>query len=1003
LFVLKVTEGPDKGRQVRLETGKTYVIGCDEGSHLVLSDPMVLKGHASVEVGDTVCILRNRTASAGTYVGDKKISQAKLGHNSSFRVGDTTLRLLGVQAPRRRAPAGPDPLLGKILGGYKLNEVVGEGGMGKVYRATQLSLHRDVALKVLKDELAKDETFRELFIHEARAAAQLIHPNVVQVFDGGTEGDVVFFSMEFIGQGSVEEVLARETRMPWEQAILMVLEAAHGLEFAEGKQIVHRDIKPDNLMINDDGQVKIADLGLAKRGEGTRKKGIIGTPHFIPPEQALGKEVDHRADIYSLGATFFRMITGRTPFSGQTAKEIVLKHIKEPAPAASSFDDSVPDEIDAVLSKMLAKEPDRRYQTARELIQALETVCADHGIKGSIIRRGVGKRVLIPLILLLLGAGYAIYHFAMKDPVQIESEETKAARRKAEEDAKRALAAQKKAQKKERRSKAEARAGRHKNSELELKVDNPISSVYDDKTKAPALEAEWKSLADEFEEWSRHELAKEFEEESQYSSRALRRAEKIREQLRNLEASATDKREKTAQMVAKAREINKKLQDRINDLRLNDNYETAANLCELVATAQPAKEDPFREVVTWEWVNPVDSSFRVSATSIEKIKKVVDESRRDFGKERLKILGLAKKVADRVLEKVGNLPETSSDEEYTRLIEELDQFVKSFEDKGAKHVKEIHAFVGRMRRARDKLGQELLKRRNERLAADRALVRNKLRSLSSLDPEQIPNLVMQCDFKSAIDEWNKLLENDEIQTERYRRFVRERVQMLRWCEYLFARFHSDLKNGALADLDLGDLEFPDKLLKGVKLEKTQKGGRYEITLNRAYHRKKTLRLSDFPMDWILHGLFLHEGKLRWADPVPPVVRFALGAFCFETMQYKFAEQHFEALLKANGGRYEKIAAAMAERAARERAALEEWEALCGGVESAGSTAELKVLKNRMLAFSKNFAGTIFLLEVQGRRRDPVPDDFYDLAWPEIPKAPPPPEAGVPDPPDKPGK
>ena len=994
MFVLKVTEGPDKGRQVRLKPGKTYVIGCDEDAQVVLSDPMVLKGHCSLEVSDTVCILRNQTASAGTYVGDKKISQAKLGHNSSFRVGDTTLTLFGVSAPRRRGPQGPDPLLGKILGGYKLNEVVGEGGMGKVYRATQLSLHRDVALKVLRDELAKDETFRELFIHEARAAAQLIHPNIVQVFDGGTEGDVVFFSMEFIGQGSVEEVLERETRIPWEQAILMVLEAAHGLEYAEGKQIVHRDIKPDNLMINDDGQVKIADLGLAKRGEGSRKKGIIGTPHFIPPEQALGKEVDNRADIYSLGATFFRMITGRTPFTGQTAKEIVLKHIKEPPPAASSHDDSIPDEVDGVISKMLAKEPDRRHQTAKELIEDLESVCARHGIKGSIIRKGVSKRVLIPLIVLLIGASYAVYHFAMKAPVQIESEETKQARRDAEARAKLAREEKIRAQKNEDRSKAEARAGRHTNNELKIRIRNPISSVYDDVLKAPAKEAEWKSLADEYEEWSRHELAKEFEEESQYSSLALQRAERIREQLKNLKASATDKREKIALMVKKATAIDKKLQDQLGDLTLGRSYEKAVNLCELVETGQPRKQDPFREVVTWEWVSPVDSSLPPQpATEIEEIRKVVDESRKDFRKERPKILSEAKKVKDLALEKVANLPETAGDDEYTKLIEELDQLVGSFvyDAPGVKHVQEIHKHAGAMRKERDRLRQELAKRRAERFAADRVLVRNRQRSLCSLDPEQIPNLVMQCDFKSAIDTWNKLLENDEIRTECYKRFVRERVQMLRWCEYAFARFHDDLKNGNLATLDLGDLEFPDKLLKGVRLEKTQKGGPYEITINRAYQRQKTLKLSGFAMDWVLHRLFLHEGELRWKEPAPPVVRFALGAFCFETMQYKMAEQQFEALLKANGGRYAEVAATMAERAARERAAREDWEALCRGIENAETTAELKDLKGRMLGFGKIHGGTLFLLEVQGRRRDPVTYDFFDLDWPDIPKAPPPPE------------
>ncbi|MHC4137553.1 MAG: hypothetical protein ACYS0K_21615, partial [Planctomycetota bacterium] len=507
-----------------------------------------------------------------------------------------------------------------------------------------------------------------------------------------------------------------------------------------------------------------------------------------------------------------------------------------------------------------------------------------------------------------------------------------------------------------------------------------------------------KSLADEYEEWSKHDLAKEFEKESQYSSLALQRAEKIREQLHNLKASATDMREKIALMVEKAKDIDKKLQDQLGDLRLGSSYEKAANLCELVETGQPKKEDPFREVVAWEWVSPVDSSLRQPATVIEKIKKVVDESRKDFKKERLRILSEAKKVAEQALEKVANLAETAGDDEYTKLIEELDQLVESFvhEAPGVRHVREIHRHAGAMRKERDRLTQELTKRRAERFAADRVRVRNKQRSICSLDSEQIPNLVMQCDFRSAIDEWNKLLENDEIRTERYQRFVRERVQMLRWCEYAFARFHDDLKNGNLATLDLGDLEFPDKLLKSVKLEKAQKGGPYEITVNRAYQRQKTLKLSAFPMDWVLHGLFLHEGELRWKDPAPPVVRFALGAFCFETMQYKEAQQQFEALLKANGGRYERVAAAMAERAARERAAREDWEALCRAVENAKTTAELKELKSRMLGFSKVHGGTLFLLEVQGRRRDPVSQDFYDLAWPEIPKAPPPPEAGGPD-------
>ncbi|HEX5137402.1 MAG TPA: protein kinase, partial [Planctomycetota bacterium] len=412
LFVLVVTRGPDQGKKLPLEPGRTYTIGCNQDASLVLTDPLVLKGHCSLEVSDAGIVLKNHTATAGTFVGDQKVSQAALKANSTFRVGATVLGIAAAPAPAPKAtpPAPPDPLVGRIIGGYKLNELVGVGGMGKVYRATQLSLHREVAFKILRDHHTKDKGFRDLFINEARAAAQLIHPNVVQVYDAGTEGDLVYFSMEFLGKGSIEEILEREKRIPWEQAILQVLEAAHGLAYAESKGIVHRDIKPDNLMLNEDGRVKIADLGLAKRGEGNDDAGVIGTPHFIPPEQALGKEVDHRADIYSLGATFFRMITGTTLFTGKTAKEIVLKHIKEPPPAASSVDETVPDDLDLVLAKMLAKDPNQRYQSATDVIAALEEVCAHHGIKGAIIKKGVGKRVLIPLVLLLLVAAGAVYY-----------------------------------------------------------------------------------------------------------------------------------------------------------------------------------------------------------------------------------------------------------------------------------------------------------------------------------------------------------------------------------------------------------------------------------------------------------------------------------------------------------------------------------------------------------------------------------------------------------------
>ncbi|MHC4137001.1 MAG: hypothetical protein ACYS0K_18750 [Planctomycetota bacterium] len=329
--------------------------------------------------------------------------------------------------------------------------------------------------------------------------------------------------------------------------------------------------------------------------------------------------------------------------------------------------------------------------------------------------RRMRRVTAVAVVVLLIGGGYAVYHFAMKEPVAVETEATRQARIKAEEQAKIAREEQLKAEKNMRRNKAVVRAGRHTNNELQLKLRNPIGSVYDDEQKAPARVAEWNSLADEFEKWSKHDLAKEFENESQYSSLALHQARKIREQLKNLEASATDKREKIALMVKKAKDTNKKLQDKLGDLRLGHAYEKAVNLCELVETGQPRKEDPFGEVVAWEWVSPVDSSLRQAATEIEEIKRVVDEARKDFRKERPKILSEAKKVTEKWLAKVKELPETAADEEYTNLIEELDQLVGTFihDAPGVKHVREIHRHAGAMRRERDRLAQVLAKRHAE--------------------------------------------------------------------------------------------------------------------------------------------------------------------------------------------------------------------------------------------------------------------------------------------------
>ncbi|MCZ6572584.1 MAG: serine/threonine-protein kinase, partial [Planctomycetota bacterium] len=511
---LTVARGPDQGREFLIDSGKTYKVGSDDGADIVLTDPRVLGEHCSLSAEDGSILLTDLTASAGTFVGDKRVKRGRLPHGTAFRVGDSVLVVKvkhATPAARAAAPKPPlervtlqSPLLGKIIGGYKFNEVVGRGGMGTVFRATQLSLHREVAVKVLAQKHEDDDAFVEQFINEARAAAQLIHHNVVQVYDAGREGKLSYFSMEFMAHGSVEEHLEREGKIPWEEAILMVLDAAHGLEFAQEKGIVHRDIKPDNLMIDEKGRVKIADLGLAKhdRKAGGTKQEVIGTPHFIPPEQALGKDVDHRADLYSLGATFFRIITGRTLFTGNTAKEIVLKHIHEAWPAASSVEPSIPDELDLAISRMLAKNPDDRPQSATEVISELESICAHHGIKGAVIKTGVSKRVLVPLVLLLLAAIGVTTHFVTKDPEFLEDTASKEAAARAQEEARRDRDAAAAAKRGERAQSVRAAHGALAGRELAQSRIRSLDETFDDEKSEAVREKAWRDVAQAYEDFA---------------------------------------------------------------------------------------------------------------------------------------------------------------------------------------------------------------------------------------------------------------------------------------------------------------------------------------------------------------------------------------------------------------------------------------------------------------------------------------------------------------------
>jgi hypothetical protein len=422
--VLRVEEGPRRGAEFDLPEGRSAVAGRDPRCPIHFEDGLASRHHFQIKEHRGAHYIRDLGSQNGTFVnGERLTSPRRLDPGDEIRGGDTCFVYLRETAeaeaeaergpePEPEAANGTEAPAGRVIGGYEIKKRIGRGGMGVVYLANQISLGRDVALKVLSARLTKDQTFVQLFIEEARAAGRLNHPNIVQVYDVASEGDRYFISMELMEQGSVEDELRREGKLSVERGVAIMLDAARGLQYAEGKKIVHRDIKPDNLMINADGVAKIADLGLAQsthdRATGTGEEGILGTPHFIAPEQALGREVDARADIYSLGATFYRVVTGETPFKGSSAREIVLQQIHEDPQPVREVNPEVPDDVAAVIEKMMRKDPDERHASAAELIEDLERVQKAHHYGRRSSRTAWILAAAVTLVLIVVGVRFAL-------------------------------------------------------------------------------------------------------------------------------------------------------------------------------------------------------------------------------------------------------------------------------------------------------------------------------------------------------------------------------------------------------------------------------------------------------------------------------------------------------------------------------------------------------------------------------------------------------------------
>ncbi|MEZ6140542.1 MAG: serine/threonine-protein kinase [Zavarzinella sp.] len=327
--------------------------------------------------------------------------ESTISHQTRMDEADSEFTVATQHTSKSRPMSSSGEELAEKIGSYEIIKELGRGGMGAVYLARQLSLDRPVALKVMKTEWSQDAIFLARFTREAFAAAQLAHHNVVQIYDIGEDDGTNFFSMEFVEGQSLGDALKKNGPMPVEQALSYILQAARGLNYAHSRGMIHRDIKPDNLMLNVHGLVKVADLGLVKTptmneddDQLERKKTepevgsfgsslrslpsditmvntAMGSPAYMSPEQCRNASaVDARSDIYSLGCTLYALLRGAPPFSGQSVFDVMSKHATEPMPAIPG----IPASVGKLIEKMTAKEPGDRFQTTTELIAATEEI-----------------------------------------------------------------------------------------------------------------------------------------------------------------------------------------------------------------------------------------------------------------------------------------------------------------------------------------------------------------------------------------------------------------------------------------------------------------------------------------------------------------------------------------------------------------------------------------------------------------------------------------------------
>lgn len=363
------------------------VVGRDADlAQVAVVDGQISRVHCRLLKAGEEWVVEDLSSRNGTFVNGTRITRA------AFRPGDR-LRVGGCQITLEDESLGPDPLIGARIAGFAIEEPLGRGRYGAVYRGTQVALHRPVAIKVLAPEYARDPERVQAFLTEARRAGALNHPNLVQVHDVISAGSNYFLVMELMS-GSVGDLLEQDGPLNEEGVRKVLADISAALAFAEANRLVHRDVKPDNILFGEDGTYKLADLGIAApiADDGVaHQERIFGSPHYVAPEQARGGVIDGRADLYALGATGFHLLTGRPPFEGPT-REVIQAHLGKAPPDVRDLAPETSQGMAQLIAKLLRKNPQERPRSAADVGTLLERLAEGKPLVRPMIRRRFRRR-----------------------------------------------------------------------------------------------------------------------------------------------------------------------------------------------------------------------------------------------------------------------------------------------------------------------------------------------------------------------------------------------------------------------------------------------------------------------------------------------------------------------------------------------------------------------------------------------------------------------------------